>query len=223
MSLEAQDSPTTRTTCRFLILLFIVISVQATGYPFSSQHKPSRMYAKVVISPALLSPVIPFLSDLLDIGSKFNRNEFYRSLSFFQVKEFLSSSSPSTGKWKHFSSSFIISFKVKFQWNWNDRLWKKKRKTYKQANISWLSNCLAYLFSFRYKSTSVEIYCRFCYFFLWSLTFFKISFVYSMSQIRCRIHKRDSFFCFNSSTPKRFWVRAFSLVAQLYSNSCLVY
>ena len=29
MSLEAQDSPTTRTTCRILILLFIVISVQA--------------------------------------------------------------------------------------------------------------------------------------------------------------------------------------------------
>ena len=30
MSLEAQDSPTTRTTCRILILLFIVISVQTT-------------------------------------------------------------------------------------------------------------------------------------------------------------------------------------------------
>ena len=29
MSLEAQDSPTTRTTCRIVILLFIVISVQA--------------------------------------------------------------------------------------------------------------------------------------------------------------------------------------------------
>ena len=29
MSLEAQDSPTIRTTCGVLILLFIVISVQA--------------------------------------------------------------------------------------------------------------------------------------------------------------------------------------------------
>ena len=31
MPLEAQDSPTTRTTCRILILLLIVISVQATA------------------------------------------------------------------------------------------------------------------------------------------------------------------------------------------------
>ena len=31
MSLEAQDSPTIRTTCGILILLFIVISVQASG------------------------------------------------------------------------------------------------------------------------------------------------------------------------------------------------
>ena len=38
MSSEAQDSPTTRTTCRILILLFIVISVQANTYGRKEIH-----------------------------------------------------------------------------------------------------------------------------------------------------------------------------------------
>ena len=40
MPLEAQDSPTTRTTCRILILLFIVISVQATDGSVMTLMRP---------------------------------------------------------------------------------------------------------------------------------------------------------------------------------------
>ena len=52
MSLEAQDSPTTRTTCRILILLFIVISVQATEYVIGlgGPFCPSSSIVAIVIN-----------------------------------------------------------------------------------------------------------------------------------------------------------------------------
>ena len=56
MSLEAQDSPTTRTTCRILILLFIVISVQANVH---THHSFDVIGPGYQVTWSAVSPRIP--------------------------------------------------------------------------------------------------------------------------------------------------------------------
>ena len=68
MSLEAQASPTTRTTCRILILLFIVISVQATRQGTTSSKSTSRL--QHTRNVRRLQP-IPTLWMLARVGSRF--------------------------------------------------------------------------------------------------------------------------------------------------------